>query len=92
MPMHHDVSDVHRALAALERAVGVLQSRYAETIGLRRLASDVNRLREDLAELGELRAAKPAGDGLPRLQFVPDKPYDPDFWRDADDEGVGGTR
>jgi hypothetical protein len=92
MSMHQDVSDVHRALTALERAVGALQTRYVDSIGLRRLASDVNRLRDDLAELGELRPGKPAGDGLPRLQFVPDKPYDPDFWRDADDEGVGGTR
>jgi hypothetical protein len=83
---------VRRALAALQRAVGTLESRYVDNLGLRRLASDVRRLADDLDELGELRLAKPTGDRLPRLEFVPDQPYEPDFWRDADDEGVGGTR
>ncbi len=92
MPMHEDVAEVRRALAALQRAVGTLQTRYADSLGLRRLTSDVDRLAADLDELGELRPAKPTGDRLPRLQFVPDQPYEPDFWRDADDEGVGGTR
>jgi hypothetical protein len=92
MPVHDDVAEVRRALAALQRAVAELQSRYAESLGLRRLSSDVTRLADDLDELGELRPAKPTGDRLPRLQFVPDQPYEPDFWRDADDEGVGGTR
>jgi hypothetical protein len=92
MPSDEDIAEVRRALAALERAVGALQARHTETLGLRRLASDVRRFADDLAELGELRPAKPTGDTLPRLQFVPDKPYEPDFWRDADDEGVGGTR
>jgi hypothetical protein len=92
MPSDEDIAEVRRALAALERAVGALQARHTETLGLRRLASDVRRFADDLAELGELRPAKPTGDALPRLQFVPDKPYEPDFWRDADDEGVGGTR
>ncbi len=92
MASDEDIAEVRRAAAALQRAVATLQSRYAETLGLRRLASDVARFADDLAELGELRPVKPTGDALPRLQFVPDKPYEPDFWRDADDEGVGGTR
>jgi hypothetical protein len=92
MPVHDDVAEVRRALAALQHAVAALQVRYADSLGLRRLASDVTRLSDDLDELGELRPAKQPGDRLPRLQFVPDQPYDPDLWRDADDEGVGGTR
>jgi hypothetical protein len=92
MPVHDDVAEVRRALAALARAVAELQSRYVESLGLRRLSSDVGRLTDDLDELGELRPAKPTGDRLPRLEFVPDQPYEPDFWRDADDEGIGGTR
>ena len=92
MPLQEDVAEVRRALAALQRAVGTLETRYAGSLGLRRLTSDVRRLADDLDELGDLRLAKPTGDRLPRLEFVPDKPYEPDFWRDADDEGVGGTR
>jgi hypothetical protein len=92
MPSEEHVAEVRRAAAALERAVAALRSRHADCLGLRRLASDVARFSDDLAELGELRPVKPAGDALPRLHFVPDKPYEPGFWRDADDEGVGGTR
>ena len=86
-----DVAEVRRALATLQRAVGGLQARHAETLGIRRLVSDVRRLTDDLEELGELRPVHHTGDRLPRLEFVPDRPYEPDFWRDADDEGIGGT-
>ena len=92
MPSDEGLAEVRRAAAALERAVAQLRSRHADTLGLRRLASDVSRFADDLAELGELRPARPTGDTLPRLHFVPDEPYEPEFWRDADDEGVGGTR
>jgi hypothetical protein len=92
MPSDEDIAEVRRAAVALERAVAGLRARHADSLGLRRLASDVARFSDDLAELGELRPVKPTGDALPRLHFVPDKPYEPDFWRDADDEGVGGTR
>jgi hypothetical protein len=92
MPSDEELAEVRRAAVALERAVAVLRARHTDSLGLRRLASDVSRFADDLAELGELRPVKPTGDTLPRLQFVPDQPYDPGFWRDADDEGVGGTR
>jgi hypothetical protein len=92
LPSDDDLAEVRRAVAALERAVAVLRSRHADSLGLRRLASDVSRFSADLAEIGELRPAPRTGDTLPRLHFVPDEPYEPEFWRDADDEGVGGTR
>ena len=90
MPMQQDVAEVRRALAGLQRTVGMLETRYVDSLGLRRLTSDVRRLADDLDELGELRPTKPTGDSLPRLEFVPDEPYEPGFWRDADDEGIGG--
>lgn len=85
-----ELADVRRALTALDRAVTGLRARHADTLGLRRLASDVRRLNEDVDLLGELRPAVRTGDRLPRLEFVPDAPYSDDLWHGADDEGLDG--
>ncbi|SHN33776.1 hypothetical protein [Cryptosporangium aurantiacum] len=84
-----DVAQVRRALVELERAVGRLQAHHSETLGVRRLVSDVRRLLEDLDEIGDLPPA-PAGNGPENLHYVSDTPYPPDLWRDCDDEGLGG--
>ncbi|MGH8867997.1 MAG: hypothetical protein ACRDYU_08385 [Actinomycetes bacterium] len=83
---------VRRALAELERAVELIRSGYGDTLGVRRLRSDVRRLGEDLDELG------PPGGGMAQplpgqpLEVVPDGDYDPSLWADAEDEGLGGAR
>lgn len=53
-----------------------------------RLLNDVERLDIDVAELDPARASAHShvGEKIP----VPDTAYDSDFWRDVDDEGVGG--
>ena len=84
-----DVTDVRRALLDLEGAVGRLQAHHAETLGVRRLVSDVSRLLEDLDEIGDLPRPQ-AETAETRLHYVSDKPYPPDLWRDADDEGLDG--
>ena len=84
-----DVADVRRALLDLERAVGRLQAHHAETLGVRRLVSDVGRLLDDLEEIGELPRPQ-AETAETRLHYVSDTPYPPDLWRDADDEGLDG--
>ena len=78
---------IDAALAALDRAVAVLRDEYGDTLGVRRLRSDVRRLAEDLDELGDpLPGHHPArGD----LEEIPDVPYDPSMWADAEDEGFG---
>jgi hypothetical protein len=88
-----DVVDVRRALVDLERAVGRLQAHHAETLGVRRLVSDVNRLLDDLNEIGELPATAPTVPTTAaetRMHYVSDTPYPPDLWQDADDEGLDG--
>jgi hypothetical protein len=87
-----DVAEVRKALATLRYAAGRLRARHAETVGLRRLASDVDRIAEDLDLLGDLPPLAPRGDALPRLEFVQDTPYDPTVFAGADDEGLSGMR
>lgn len=87
-----ELAEVRRALVELERAVGRLQAHHAETLGVRRLVSDVRRLIEDLDEIGDLPPATAGPTAETRLHYVSDTPYPPDLWRDADDEGLGGRR
>jgi hypothetical protein len=54
-----------------------------------RILIDVDRLDIDAEELDLTRGAAEhhhTGEKIP----VPDTQYDTDFWRDVDDEGVGG--
>lgn len=90
--MDPDLAHVRRALLELERAVGRLQAHHTETLGVRRLVSDVRRLIDDLDEIGDLPPAPAVASAEPRLHYVSDTPYPPDLWHDADDEGLGGRR
>jgi hypothetical protein len=83
-----DVLDVRKALTDLEQAVGRLQARHTQTLGVRRLVSDVHRMLDDLDEIGDLPAAPVAAE--PHTHYVSDTPYPPDLWADADDEGLDG--
>jgi hypothetical protein len=87
-----ELADVQRALAQLRSSVGALRARYGDVAAVRRISNDVERLGIDI---GELSAELPAPRRGPEPStddtvMVPDTPYDPSWWRDADDEGVGG--
>jgi hypothetical protein len=87
-----DVTEVRKALATLRFNVGRLRARNTDSVGLRRLAADVERIAEDLDLLGDLRPATARGDQQPRLEFVQDAPYDRAVFEGADDEGLSGMR
>lgn len=79
---------VAAAIAVLESAISRLRDDYGESLGVRRLASDVRRLSDDLAELGDpLPGHPPVADH--ELEEIPDVPYDRAMWTDAEDEGFG---
>jgi hypothetical protein len=79
---------VRDALGRLELAVMGLRDAYGDTLGTRRLVSDVRRLADDLDELGEPQPRRrPAA--APALEEIPDTPYDRSMWADAEDEGFG---
>lgn len=88
MTRREDLAAVTAALERLDAAVTALRSRYGDTLGMRRLASDVQRLADDITELGDpsptVMPAQPA-----HLEPITDEPYDPSMWAGADDEGLG---
>ncbi len=95
-----EIGTIRTALGELERAVNALRQRAGDSLGVRRLCTDVRRIGEDLAEIGPLpppapAPPRPAAHGnaaVGPLQTVPDTDTDtyPHSWHDADDEGVGG--
>ena len=69
-----------------------LKARYGDNPAMQRIVNDADRLLNDLERL-DIDAAEQLG--KPPLADreeipVPDTQYDSDFWRDVDDEGVGG--
>ena len=74
------------ALTSLAAAVLRVRNEYGDTLGVRRLTSDVDRLNADLDELGA-----PAPDARPpvapaEMIPIPDEPYDESMWQDAQSE------
>lgn len=74
------------ALTSLAAAVLRVRNEYGDTLGVRRLTSDVDRLRADLDELGDPRPGyRPDVDKADLLE-IPDDPYDESMWQDAQSE------
>lgn len=90
-----ELAELQNLIGGVRRCVASLRSRYGDVPAMRRIVNDAERLLNDVERLdidaGELdlgRAAshQQAGEKIP----VPDTQYDTEFWRDVDDEGVGG--
>jgi hypothetical protein len=89
-----EIAGLHRAIGELRRCVGELRTRYGDVTAIQRLANDVERLGIDATELpdGTLPPAPRGPINEHDVVVVPDTPYDPELWRGADDEGIGGHR
>jgi hypothetical protein len=88
-----EISGLHQAIGQLRRCVGELRTRYGDVTAIQRLANDVERLGIDVAELLDGTPPSPRGPISGHdVVVVPDTPYDPELWRGADDEGIGGHR
>lgn len=89
-----ELAELHELIDNLRRCVTSLKARYGDVAAMRRIAVDTERilsgvelLESDADDLGPARyGAHHAGEKIP----VPDTAYDAQFWRDVDDEGVGG--
>jgi hypothetical protein len=89
-----ELAELHDLIGGLRRCVSSLKARYGDSPAMRRIAidadrilSDIQLLDTDVAELDLARATvQQSGDKI----AIPDTQYDTDFWRDVDDEGVGG--
>ena len=89
-----ELAELQHLIGDLRRCVTSLQHRYSDNPAMRRVVIDTERIAGDL-EILEMDAAEfehisstviGAGE---KIQ-VPDTPYDREFFRDVDDEGVGG--
>jgi hypothetical protein len=86
---HTSVVGVKEALLRLNEAVARLCAEYGDTLGTRRLTSDVQRLGADLDELGDPQPGHRPGPNFEDLEEIPDREYDASMWSDADQEGFG---
>ena len=89
-----ELAELHHLIGNLRRCVNSLQDRCGDAPAMRRVVIDTERIISDLELLeldaGELElAAHTVVFSGEKIQ-VPDTPYDREFWRDVDDEGVGG--
>ncbi len=93
-----ELAELHELIGSLRRCVTSLASRYGDSPATRRIVNDAERILNDIDRLDidaeELEFARGvvhhhhAGERI----AIPDTAYDTDFWRDVDDEGLGGTR
>ncbi len=71
-----------------------LKSQYGDSPAMRRIVNDAERILNDVELLdidaNELALTQQTAVVSGEKIGIPDTPYDSTFWRDVDDEGVGG--
>jgi hypothetical protein len=91
-----EFAELHELIGGLRRCVTSLASRYGDTPAMRRIVNDAERILNDIDRLDidaeELELSRGVTRQRPSAERIgiPDTQYDTDFWRDVDDEGVGG--
>jgi hypothetical protein len=90
-----EFDELHRLVADMRRCVASLRSRYGDVPAIHRIVNDADRLLNDVERLDIDAAEFDADRVMPHMHVgqkvaVPDTDYGADFWRDVDDEGVGG--
>ena len=80
------VGATREALTTLAAAVLRVRSEYGDTLGVRRLTSDVDRLNESLDQLGDPVPGHRPAVSPDELVEIPDQPYDESMWQDAQSE------
>lgn len=90
MTVSDDLAGAARDVTSLRTHVQALQERFGETLDVQRLRDDVARVAADLNLLARAAGVvEPTSSG--DKVYIPDGDYDPSFWADADDEGLGAT-
>jgi hypothetical protein len=80
------VGSTREALTALAATVLQVRNEYGDTLGVRRLTSDVDRLAEALDQLGEPQPGHRPHPGSDEMILIPDDAYDESMWHDAQSE------
>ncbi|HET8615979.1 MAG TPA: hypothetical protein VFL94_10670 [Actinomycetales bacterium] len=89
MTASEDLAAAAEHVSALRDTVASLQAHVGETVDLARLKDDVARLRADLQLVARACGLSDAPQAPGEKVYIPDGDYDPSFWVDADDEGLG---
>jgi hypothetical protein len=88
------LAELHDLIGGLRRCVTSLKARYGDTPAMRRIVNDAERILNDVELLdidaNELDLTQQTVVVSGEKIAIPDTPYDSAFWRDVDDEGVGG--
>jgi hypothetical protein len=89
-----ELAELHDLIGGLRRCVSSLQARYGESPEMRRIVIDAERILSDVelldTDVSELDLTHAAAQQSAEKIAIPDTQYDSEFWRDVDDEGVGG--
>jgi len=93
-----EVDQLHQLIEGLRRCVTSLVSRHGDCPAMRRIVNDAERILNDIDRLDIDAEELELGSGVSHQHHsgeripIPDTQYDADFWRDVDDEGLGGAR
>ncbi len=90
MTVSDDLDAATRHAEHLRTAVHVLADRLGDSIDVQRLKDDVARVAADLALVARANCL-PVGTSPGEKIYIPDGDYDPSFWTDAEDEGLGAS-
>lgn len=89
-----ELAELHDLIGGLRRCVTSLKARYGDAPGMRRIVLDAERILSDVelleSDAGELDLERWAVEHTQEKIAIPDTEYDTEFWRDVDDEGLGG--
>jgi hypothetical protein len=89
-----ELAELHNLIGGMRKCVNALKSRYGDSPAMRRIIIDADRILSDVqlldTDLSELDLARATVQQSGEKIAIPDTEYDRDFWRDVDDEGVGG--
>ncbi|TGD89806.1 hypothetical protein BayCH28_04245 [Mycolicibacterium sp. CH28] len=89
-----ELTELHHLIGGLRRCVDSLKSKYGDSPAMRRIVNDAERILNDVELLDidadELALTQQTAVISGEKIAIPDTPYDTAFWRDVDDEGVGG--
>ena len=80
------VGATREALTGLAAAVLRIRNEYGDTLGVRRLTADVDRLNEALDLLGDPQPGHRPSVPSEQMIEIPDAPYDESMWQDAQSE------
>ncbi len=89
-----DLAELHDLIGGLRRCVSSLRARYGDSPAMRRIVLDADRILSDVelldTDASELDLTRATAQSCGEKIVIPDTQYDTEFWRDVDDEGVGG--